>query len=64
MNVRDGHNRKVLFNTKEELGDMIDKLAVIISKLATRDSVAGREFKPQIYQNRDRKKRSSFDRCN
>ena len=25
MNIRDGHNRKVSFDTKEELGDKIDK---------------------------------------
>ena len=32
MNFRDGHNRKVSFGTKEELGDMIDKLIVMIGK--------------------------------
>ena len=52
MNIRDGHNRKVLFETKEELGDEIDKLVVMIGKLATRDSGTCRQFKPQIYQNR------------
>ena len=25
MNIRDGHHRKVSFDTKEELGDKIDK---------------------------------------
>ena len=48
MSIRDGHNRKVSFDTKEELGDKIDKLAVMIGKLATRDSRIGRQFKPQI----------------
>ena len=52
MSIRDSHNRKVSFDTKEELGDKIDKLAVMIGKLATRDSGTGRQFKPQIYQNR------------
>ena len=33
MNIRDGHNRKVPFGTKEELGDKIDKLTVMIGKL-------------------------------
>ena len=37
MNIRDGHNRKVSFDTKEELGDKIDKLAVMIGKLKTRE---------------------------
>ena len=54
ISIRDGHNRKVSFDTKEELGDKIDKLAVMIGKLATRDSRTGRQFKPQIYQNRGR----------
>ena len=31
-------NRKVLFDTKEELGDKIDKLVVMVGKLTTRDS--------------------------
>ena len=38
MSIRDSHNRKVSFDTKEELEDKIDKLAVKIGKLATRDS--------------------------
>ena len=38
ISIRDSHNRKVSFDTKEELGDKIDKLAVMIGKLATRDS--------------------------
>ena len=38
MNIRDGHNREVSFETKEELGDKMDKLAVMIGQLATRDS--------------------------
>ena len=37
MSIRDSHNRKVSFDTREELGDKIDKLAVMIGKLATRD---------------------------
>ena len=52
MHIRDGHNRKVSCDSKEELGDKIDKLAVMIGKLATIDSGTGRQFKSQIYQNR------------
>ena len=54
MNIRDGHNRKVSFDAKEELVDKIDKLAVMIGKLTTRESGTGTQFKPQIYQNRVR----------
>ena len=46
MSIRDGHIRKVSFDTKEELGDKIDNLAVMIGKLVTRDSRTGRQFKP------------------
>ena len=48
MSIRDDNNRKVSFDTKEELGDQIDKSAVMLGKLATRDSGTGRQFKPQI----------------
>ena len=46
MSIRDSHNREVSFDTGEELGDKIDKLAVMTGKLATRDSGANRQFKP------------------
>ena len=63
MNIRHSHNRKVSFNTKEELGDKIDKLAVMIGKLVTRDSGASRQFKPQIHQGIDRgQNRGNYDR--
>ena len=65
MSIRDNHNRKVSFDTKEELGDNIDKLVVMIGQLATRDSGTGRQFKPQIYQGRGRgQNRGNYDRCN
>ena len=65
MSIGDVITGKVLFDTKEELGDKIDKLAVMISKLATRDSGTGRQVKQQIYQNRGRgQNRSSHDRNN
>ena len=38
MSIRDGHQRRASFDMKEELGDEIDKLVVMIGKLATRDS--------------------------
>ena len=38
MSVIDGTDRRVSFNTREELGDKIDKLTVIMSKLAAKDS--------------------------
>ena len=37
MSIRDGHYRKISFDAKEELCDKIDKLLVMVGKLATRD---------------------------
>ena len=48
MNVRDGTERKVSFNTRYDLGDKIDKLTVVMSRLAGKDSHEKRPFKPQI----------------
>ena len=64
MSIRDGHNRKVSFATKEELGDKIDKLALMIGKLATRDSGTGRQFKPQIHQSRGRGQNRNYNQRN
>ena len=64
MSIKDSHNRKVSFDTREEIGDKIDKLAIMIGKLATRDSTSDRQFKPQIYQGRGRgQNRGNYDRC-
>ena len=50
MSVRDGTDRRVSFNTSKELRDKIDKLTVIMSKLAAKDSHERKPFKPQIYK--------------
>ena len=46
MNIRDGTERKVSFNARDELGDKIDKITVMMSRLAARDSDDNRPFKP------------------
>ena len=38
MNVRDATERKVSFNIRDEFGDKIDKLTVVLSRLAAKDS--------------------------
>ena len=38
MNIRDGTQRKVSFNGSDELQDKIDKLTVVMSRLAVKDS--------------------------
>ena len=64
MSIRDGHNRKVSFDMKEELGEKIDKSAVMIGKLATRDSGTGRQFKQQIHQSRGRGQNRNYNQRN
>ena len=52
MNIRDGTERKVSFNARDELGDKIDKLTVMMGRLAAKDNNEKRPFKPQIYKSR------------
>ena len=61
MSIRNNHNRKVSFDTKDELGDKMDKLVVMIGKLAVRDSGTGRQFKPHIHQSRGSGQNSNFN---
>ena len=50
LSVRDRTDRRVSFNTKDELGDKIDKLTVMMSKLAAKYNHERKPFKPQIYK--------------
>ena len=52
MNIRDGTERKVSFNTRDEVGDKMDKLTVVMSRLPAKDSHEKRPFKHQIYKSR------------
>ena len=52
MNIREGTERKVSFNGRDELGDKIDKQTVMMNRLAARDSNEKIPFKPQIYKSR------------
>ena len=54
MSIREGTSRKVSFDTRDELGDKVDKLTVMLGRLAAKDSNKKRQFKPQIYQSRGR----------
>ena len=38
MSVREETDRRVSFNTRDELGDKIDKLMVVMSYLTAKDS--------------------------
>ena len=52
MSIRDRTDREVSFNVKDELGDKIDKLTVMMGRLAARESNNRRLFKPQIHKSR------------
>ena len=54
ISIREGTSRKVSFDTRDELGDKIDKLTVMIGRLATKDNNESRPFQPQIHQSRGR----------
>ena len=52
MSIREGASRRVSFDTRDKLGDKIDKLMVMIGRLAAKDNNEIRPFKPQIHQSR------------
>ena len=52
LSVKDGTERRVSFNTKDELGNKIDKLTIVMSKLVAKDSHERKPFKPQTYKSR------------
>ena len=52
---------KVSFNTRDELEDKIDKLTVMLGKLAAKDDNNKRPFKPQIYQSRGSGKNRGYN---
>ena len=54
MSIRKGTNRKVSFDTRDELENKIDKLTVMLGRLAAKDNNEKKSFKPQIYQSRGR----------
>ena len=64
MSIRDGFNRKVLFNTRDEIEDKIDKLTIMKGKLAAKDDNNRRPFKPQIYQSRGRGQNRGYNQRN
>ena len=44
------------FKHRDELGDKIDKLTVVMSKLAAKDNHERKHFKPQIYKSRGQRR--------
>ena len=52
MSIREEIDKRVSFNARDELGDKIDKLTMVMSKLAATDNHEKRLFRPQIYKSR------------
>ena len=52
MSIREGTDKRVSFNARDELGEKIDKLTVVMSKLAATDNHERRPFQLQIYKSR------------
>ena len=44
MSIREGANRRVSFDTRDELKDKIDKLTVMLDRLAAKDNNEKRPF--------------------
>ena len=64
MSIREGANRKVPFDTRDKLEDKIDKLTVMLDRLAAKDNNKKRPFKPQIYQIRGRGQNRGYSQRN
>ena len=60
MSIKDSYKKKITFNTWDGLEDKIDKLTVMMGKLAARDNRTNRQFKLQIYQSRRRGQSRNF----
>ena len=57
MNIKDGYNsKKVTFDMQDRLDDKIDKLTLILSKLTAQGKNQNKQFKPKIYQGKQRGK--------
>ena len=64
MSIREETNKKVSFDTRHELRDNIDKLTVMLGRLAVKDNHEKRPLKPQIYQGRERGQNRNFSQRN
>ena len=66
MSIRDSYNNnKVTFETQDGSEDKIDRLTVMMSKLATKDDGTYKQFKSQIYQSKRRgQTRNFYDKHN
>ena len=65
MSIREGAGRRVSFDTRDEIGDKIDKLTVMLGRLAAiKNNNDKRPFKSQIYQSRGRGQNRGYSQRN
>ena len=67
MSMKDSYinNKNVTFDTQNSLEEKIDRLIMMMRKLATNEEGLNKQFKPKIYQSKGRgKNRNIYDRCN
>ena len=60
MIIKDSCSKNVTFDTWDKLEDKIDRLTVMMGRLAARDNGSIRQFKPQIFQNKRRGQSKKF----
>ena len=61
MNIKDGYiSKKVTFDTHDSLGEKIDRLTSMMNKLTAQDDNQNKQFKPKIYQSKQRGQTRSF----
>ena len=63
MTIKDRyHSKKVSFDMQDSIDDKIDKLTSMMSKLTAQDDNQNKQFKPKIYQSRQRgQSRNQYD---
>ena len=66
ISIKDSYNNKnVTFDTQDGPGDKIDRLTVMMSKLAANNKETNKQFKPKIYQSKRKgQTRNFYDRHN
>ena len=64
LNLKDSYDKKVTFDTQDGLEDNIDRLTLMMGRLATRDNGINKQFKPQIYQSKGGQSKNFYDKCN
>ena len=64
MSIREGAGRRASFDTRDKLGDKIDKLTIMLGRLAAKDNNEKRPFKTQIDQSRGRGQNGGYSQRN